>query len=175
MKLTFVTAAATAVLLCGGFAIAVAADASQGDAITADRAQVAHTPFGNIRIVATAAETNGLAGAFVTDEAPGSKGPGHTHTKEAELYYIIDGTYRFYVGSQVFDVGPGSTVSVPVNVSSRYDNVGSTQGHMLVTELPGGFEQFFLDIEQQKADTPAKISALEKSRGIINSDLEKMK
>jgi mannose-6-phosphate isomerase-like protein (cupin superfamily) len=173
MKPTFVITAAAA-LLAATVPHALAADLSRGAAITAEQAAVAHTPFGDIRIVATAAQTNGVIGAFVTDEVPASQGPAHVHTREAELYYVIEGSYRFYVGDDTFDVGPGGTVSVPIGVSSRYDNVGTTQGHMLVTELPGGFEQFFLDIDRTKADTPAKIWALEKARGIVDSSLEQM-
>lgn len=132
---------------------------------------IAHTPFGPIVILATGAETGGAVGIFRTTEPAGSVGPSHAHTHETEVFYILEGTYRFVTGGQTIEGGPGTTITIPPFVINHYENIGTTEGHLLVTETPGGFEQFFLDIERTGAATPAAIWELEKAHGIVDSSL----
>lgn len=134
--------------------------------------QIAHTPFGPFAILASAAGTNGTLGVFRTTEPAGAQGPSHAHTGEVETFYVLAGTYRFGVGSETMEAPVGTTIVIPRNVVSHYDNVGKDEGHLLVIEVPGGFEQFFADVDLENASTPAEVWALEKKHGITNSSLE---
>ena len=133
--------------------------------------QIANTPFGPIVILARADQTGGNVGIFRTTEPAGSVGPSHAHTGEVEVFYVLDGTYRFVTGGVTYDGGPGMTIVIPPNVINHYENIGADEGHLLVWEMPGGFEQFFMDIDATKAATPAAIAKLEIAHGITNSSL----
>lgn len=136
--------------------------------------QIAKTPFGPIAIVARGDATGGAIGMFRTTEPAGSVGPNHAHTREVETFYVLEGTYRFVTDDGTFEGGPGMTLTFPLGVGYHYENIGTAEGHLLVIETPGGFEQFFFDIDESGADTPAKIHELEIERGIINSSLAGM-
>ena len=60
----------------------------------------------------TAEETGGAIGMWESHPAPGT-GPGwHTHTRDTESFCILAGTFRFWVGEETYDVGPGSVVAL---------------------------------------------------------------
>ena len=133
--------------------------------------RVARSPFGApIVIHATAADTNGAFGMWETFTAPG-KGPApHTHTREAEIFRVVRGTYRFRCGDEEFDAPPGTVVALPPHVQHSWVNISDEPGQMFAIVTPGGCEQLFIDIEATGADTPAKIAVIEARLGIINDD-----
>lgn len=131
--------------------------------------RVVHTPFGPIAILVDGKDTNDLVGVFRTTEPPNAGPPHHVHTVQDEVYYVLEGTYRFYLDDKTVEGGPGTTVTVPRNVSSHYENVGTDVGHMLITELPGRFVQFFIDLDEQGAATPEEIAAIQKPYGVLDA------
>ena len=44
----------------------------------------------------------------------GTEPPPHVHTREHELIYVLDGKLDVYVGSDVFQVGPGECAFLPL-------------------------------------------------------------
>jgi mannose-6-phosphate isomerase-like protein (cupin superfamily)/DNA-binding CsgD family transcriptional regulator len=115
---------------------------------TPGKERIMRTPFGDrIVIHATAQETNGAYGMWETFPEPG-KGPAlHTHTRETECFRVVRGTYRFRCGEDEFDVSAGAVVVLPPHVPHSFRNIGEAPGQMFVVVTPGGFEQFFCEIE----------------------------
>jgi quercetin dioxygenase-like cupin family protein len=126
---------------------------------------------GEIYIHATAAETGGAIGMWETFSAPGTGPHRHTHTRETEIFRVIEGYYRFWCGDDVVEGGPGLTVTLPPRVPHCWRNISDGPGRMLAIVTPGGFEQLFVDIVETGASTPAEILALETALGIVDSEL----
>jgi mannose-6-phosphate isomerase-like protein (cupin superfamily) len=104
-------------------------------------------PFSIKHVIhATAAETNGAIGIFEAYQPPG-EGPGwHIHTREVETFYVVEGMFSIWVGDEMVEGGPGTTVVAPKNVPHRWKNSGSDAGRLMMMVTPAGFESFFYDV-----------------------------
>ena len=74
---------------------------------------------------------------------PGVAGPWHRHSREDEVSYVIEGTFRIWRGEAVFDLGPGGVALLPRNQAHTFQNVGSDTGRLLTVITPAGLERFF--------------------------------
>lgn len=129
--------------------------------------QVADTPYGWIVVLARGDQTGGSVGIFRTAEPAGWVGPSRAHTREVQVFYVLEGTYRFDTGGVINEGGPGTTMIIPPNVVSHYENIGDTDGQLLAWVMPGGFERFLIDIDAPRARTAEAIRELEKQYGIV--------
>jgi quercetin dioxygenase-like cupin family protein len=62
------------------------------------------------------AEKKDTNGAFLLVEAmlaPGTEPPPHVHTREDELFYVLEGEFDVYVGEKAFHVKAGECVFMP--------------------------------------------------------------
>jgi quercetin dioxygenase-like cupin family protein len=62
------------------------------------------------------AEKKDTNGAFFLVEAmlaPGTEPPPHVHTREDELFYVLEGEFDVYVGKEAFKVKTGECVFLP--------------------------------------------------------------
>jgi mannose-6-phosphate isomerase-like protein (cupin superfamily) len=74
---------------------------------------------------------------------PGVAGPWHRHSREDEVSYVIEGTFRIWRGEEVFDLGPGGVALLPRDQAHTFQNVGPTTGRLLTVITPAGLERFF--------------------------------
>lgn len=74
---------------------------------------------------------------------PGVAGPWHRHSREDEVSYVIEGTFRIWRGEEVFDIGPGGVALLPRDQAHTFQNVGSGPGRLLTVITPAGLERFF--------------------------------
>lgn len=140
------------------------------------RERIATTPFGSRVIIhATAADTNGAMGIWETHVPPGHGPAPHMHTRETEVFRVLEGVYRFRCGEEEFEVGAGAVVVLPPNVPHGWRNISDKPGRMFAFVAPGGFEQLFIDIEASNADTPEKIAVIEARLGLVNEATEALK
>jgi mannose-6-phosphate isomerase-like protein (cupin superfamily) len=103
-------------------------------------------------------ETNGAYCLFEGRTRPGGGVPPHFHPEEDESFYVLHGAYRFQVGEEQVEAGPGSYVFVPRGVVHAFRNVGETPGTLLVTVTPGGLhERLFLTFGRPVADPSAPL------------------
>jgi quercetin dioxygenase-like cupin family protein len=69
--------------------------------------------------------------------------PPHMHTREDEVFYILEGTFEFLAGDQTITATAGSCVSGPRGIKHTFKNVGTTPGRfLLIASPPEGFESF---------------------------------
>ena len=137
------------------------------------RERVARTPFGaRIVIHATAQDTNGALGMWETFTPPGQGPAPHIHTRETEVFRVIEGLYRFRCGEEEFDAPPGTVVTLPPHVRHSWINIGDGPGRMFAIVTPGGMERLFIDIEASGARTPREVAVIEARLGIINDETE---
>jgi mannose-6-phosphate isomerase-like protein (cupin superfamily) len=79
-----------------------------------------------------------IEGAF----GPGFEPPPHVHSREDELFYVLDGEMDVYVGTEAFKVNPGACVFLPKLVPHAF-LVRSVKLHVLALLTPGGLEEAF--------------------------------
>lgn len=129
------------------------------------------TPFlAPIVVHSAAAETGGSFGAWDTITPPGKGPAGHMHTRESELFRVIESTYHFICGDDEFDAPPGTFVALPPHVPHKWWNIGDGQGLMMGMAAPGGCERMFLDIAAQGSSNQSDIARIEARIGIVNDE-----
>ena len=84
----------------------------------------------------------------------GDEPPIHTHTREDETLYIVEGAITAYVGGETIEVEAGSYAALPKNVPHGF-TVRGDQVRLLVTVEPAGAEHFFVPPDDGDAD-PAR-------------------
>jgi quercetin dioxygenase-like cupin family protein len=84
----------------------------------------------------------------------GDEPPIHTHTREDETLYVLDGSITAFVGDQRIDVEAGSYAALPKNVPHDL-TVRGEQARLLITVEPAGAEYFFVPRDDDDAD-PAR-------------------
>jgi len=88
--------------------------------------------------LATDENTDGAFDLVLANMKCGTEPPPHVHTREHELFYVLDGSLDAYVDDQVFHVGPGECVFLPLGRPHAYI-IRSPEIRMLTFITPGGF------------------------------------
>lgn len=79
-----------------------------------------------------------------TSLSPGRGTPLHVHPNQDEIFYVMDGAYRFRAGDEMFDMKAGDSVFLPRNLPHAWSQL-SEKGKMLVILQPAGkLENFFV-------------------------------
>lgn len=103
-----------------------------------------------LRILATGADTEGaLMAGVCTNPGPGGP-PLHTHAAVDELYYVLQGRYRFKIWDTEYEGGPGTFVYAPRGTSHTFASVGPDEGQLFSLTLPGT-EQYLRGISELQA------------------------
>ena len=98
---------------------------------------------GTIACLARAQETGGSMSAFELT-IPAKGGPqAHAHSREDEIWYVLEGDFRFKTGDRLFSGTTGSLAFGPRTVPHAFQNVGDSDGRLLVITAPAGLEAFF--------------------------------
>lgn len=123
--------------------------------VAAEKARLVRVFGGDIRLTMPQSET-GAAASIVEDvRRPGDGPPLHRHAREDEIFRVLEGRFRFRVGEETIEAGPGDTAFLPRAVPHAFINAGEVTGRLLVVLQPGGFEQFFLDVAAESLEPPA--------------------
>ena len=88
----------------------------------------------------------------------GDEPPIHTHTREDESVYVLEGAITAYVGDQQFEVEAGSYAALPNNVRHGF-TVRGEQARLIQTLHPAGAEYFFVPRDESDSD-PAKFGII---------------
>ena len=73
---------------------------------------------------------------------PGAEPPLHVHTREDEVYLILNGQFTFQVGDERFDAEPGSYIYLPRWIPHGFA-VRSGVARAAVLMTPAGLEELF--------------------------------
>jgi mannose-6-phosphate isomerase-like protein (cupin superfamily) len=96
------------------------------------------------RVLVSGDETDGKYSEVMLCIEPKEGPPLHTHTKEAETFIPMGGRFRIYVGDQSpVEIGPGQEAYGPRGIPHRFENIGDTDGVLIVKCEPAGFEHSF--------------------------------
>ena len=99
-----------------------------------------------MRLIANAAGTAGRYTVIEQATPPGWGPPRHIHSREDEIFYILDGSYELHVGDERRIVSAGASAILPRNIPHGFRNVASTPSRLVFTIIPGGLEEYFLAV-----------------------------
>ena len=88
----------------------------------------------------------------------GDEPPIHTHTREDEALYVLEGAITAQVGDEKIEVEAGSFAALPKNVPHGL-TVRGEEARLLVTLEPAGAEYFFVPRDDSDAD-PARFGLI---------------
>jgi quercetin dioxygenase-like cupin family protein len=115
-------------------------------------------PAGRIRILAGADSTDGSFSLVEATEEPGSTAPLHVHHREAEAFYVAEGTIELTCGEQTLTARAGDFVYTPKDVPHKFVVAGDRPARMLMLFSRPGFEMFFAEggspLDQPPAGPP---------------------
>lgn len=70
--------------------------------------------------------------------------PLHAHTREEEVWYVLEGEIIFTIGEQTIVAGPGSYAYIPRNVPHTFQ-VRSETARWFGVGIPAGLDQWFFE------------------------------
>jgi quercetin dioxygenase-like cupin family protein len=108
--------------------------------------------------LATGDETDGKYALWEATVPPGGGPPPHTHSREEEGFFILDGEIAFYVEGQRVVGSPGSFFNMPVGSLHAFCNESDRVARMLILVAPAGLEKMFFEVGVPVTDpnaTPA--------------------
>jgi quercetin dioxygenase-like cupin family protein len=107
-------------------------------------------------------DTEGALAVFEqTSLSQGRGTPFHVHPSQDEIFYVLEGSYRFKVGEELFDLTVGETIFLPRAVPHAWTQVSPT-GKMLVMLQPAGkLENFFVTMANMDHEpTPEEVAKI---------------
>jgi quercetin 2,3-dioxygenase len=114
--------------------------------------------FGTVML--DTADTGGTLSAFEFTMESG-QGPGlHVHSREHELWYVLEGEFRFLLGDALLHLPTGGLAFGPSGTPHTFQNISAGNGRLLVVCGPSGLEEFFLGYDR-RATGPFDAEALE--------------
>ena len=89
--------------------------------------------------------TGGALSVFRATMPEGFSPPRHIHTREDEVFLVLDGEALFDVDGRLLVAGAGTTIFMPRGVPHTF-RVQSAVARMLGVMTPGGFEELFRNL-----------------------------
>jgi mannose-6-phosphate isomerase-like protein (cupin superfamily) len=103
----------------------------------------------------------GGAYALLEQTIPAGWGPPlHVHRHETEIFYILEGDFEITVGGQKIAAPKGACATCPRDIPHTFRNVGTTEGKLLLTIIPGRFGDYFIEVDHVDHDDKAAIKTL---------------
>lgn len=105
---------------------------------------------------ATGDETNGAFAVTEITAQPDFGPPPHTHTREDESFYVLEGEFEVSLDNGTpFVVTAGSFVHLPKGVLHTHKATGSGPARVLAIYVPAGVEQFIAEAGQLASESQA--------------------
>jgi quercetin dioxygenase-like cupin family protein len=113
-----------------------------------------------LSVLADAKATNGAYGLVDATLRQGFESPPHTHTREDEIFFILEGEIEFTSGGIVTLAKPGDHVFQPRNVEHWF-KLKTPTARTLVLFTPGGLEGLYrqLSVPAKTLELPAPPTA----------------
>ena len=99
-----------------------------------------------ISLLITGAQTKNTFALLQGGTRSGEEVPFHTHSREDESFYILDGEMTFYIGEQTIHAKTNDFVFLPRKI--RHSWRSDTDAHFLVLITPAGFERSFIEFSE---------------------------
>jgi quercetin dioxygenase-like cupin family protein len=108
----------------------------------------------SVEMKVESSQSGGEYGAVMWTLRAGEEPPLHTHSREDELLYVVQGKLIARVGDARVEVGPGAYAALPRGVPHTIEVVGD-QATLLLSFVPGGLERFLIPRKGEQPDPAA--------------------
>jgi quercetin dioxygenase-like cupin family protein len=98
-----------------------------------------------VRVLLAGAQTGGRVAVIELRLHRDTPAPRHTHAREDEVVYVLDGHLTFNLDSTLVDAPSGSCLILPRN-SEHSCRVVSNDARLLVIATPAGLEDFYREV-----------------------------
>ncbi len=98
------------------------------------------------RFLVTGSETAGRYALWEAIVPPGGGPPPHTHSREEEGFYVLEGEITFTVNGERLVATAGTFANMPVGTQHGFKNESDQCAKMLISVAPAGLEQMFFDV-----------------------------
>lgn len=95
--------------------------------------------------LARPSETGGLDVALVT-QPPGIATPLHRHTREAEAFFVLEGTMTYRAGETTYELAEGDFIYLPMGVPHAFRVTGSVPVRFVGLTHPGGLFDLYDEV-----------------------------
>ena len=103
--------------------------------------------------LAEAKDTNGAFCLLEATLVPGNEPPPHVHSREDELFYVLEGELTVEVGDETVRLAAGGFVAVPPMVVHTFRNEGSAPARFINLHAPGqGFIEYLRALNRSGDD-----------------------
>jgi len=93
--------------------------------------------------------------------------PRHIHSREDEIFYILEGSYELHVGDERRTLAAGASAVLPRGIPHGFRNVASIPGRLLCVITPGGLEEHFLAVAKSSPPpAPSQLAELARPFGL---------
>src|SRR3954469_10289278 len=97
----------------------------------------------SIEMKVESSQSGGEYGTVMWTLRAGEEPPLHTHSREDELVFVVEGKLIARVGDTRVEVGPGAYAALPRDIPHTIEVVGD-EATLLVSYVPGGLERFLV-------------------------------
>lgn len=105
------------------------------------------------RIIEDGSNTEHRLGLVEFDLPPGpATPPQHVHREHEEVFIVTQGKMRFTSGTESFDVGAGSCVTVPVGTTHTFSNPFDEPARFILAVTPDRYVEYFRDLSKLPLD-----------------------
>lgn len=107
-------------------------------------------------------DTNGDLAIFEqTSLSQGRGTPLHIHPNQDEVFYVLDGSYRFKVGDNLYNLTVGDSIFLPRKVAHAWTQVSKTGKMTVILQPAGKLENFFVTMSALDYEpTPEEIAQI---------------
>ena len=91
-------------------------------------------------------DTNRVFSVIEIVSPPGKGVSLHVHELEDELVHLLEGEIEVTLGDQTMTAVPGVIALLPRRIPHGFTNVGDKPSRLLVTILPGQFDNYFVEL-----------------------------
>jgi quercetin dioxygenase-like cupin family protein len=105
--------------------------------------------FGGLAVIKLAGEqTEGRFSLIELLRPPDLEVPLHVHSREDELFHVLEGTISYRIGDTRILASAGHTVLAPKGIPHGFTVTSRDPAHYLVVYSPAGFEGFIRESSQ---------------------------
>ena len=104
-------------------------------------------------------DTNGAFSLFEATLVPGTEPPPHVHSREDELFYVLEGEFDVYVGEEVFNAKTGECIFLP-RFKPHAFIIRSARLRLLILFAPAGVEEAFRSMSSPAQNLNPPMGAL---------------
>jgi quercetin dioxygenase-like cupin family protein len=97
------------------------------------------------RFLATGEDTNGTYALWEAVVPPGGGPAPHTHSREDEGFYMLEGEITLTIGDKRLVASAGIFANMPVGTPHSFKNESRKPAKMLISVAPAGLEKMFFE------------------------------